>query len=87
MQTSRAPAAITRTRGERGDGLARHAAAGTLLAPATILFTIFVVLPMLEAGWYSFYRWNGFGWPTSGFSLVPKTVTSTPITSRMPMKA
>jgi raffinose/stachyose/melibiose transport system permease protein len=64
LRTSRAPAPTVRARGEGSDVLARYAAAGTLLAPATILFTIFVVLPMLEAGWYSFYRWNGFGWPT-----------------------
>src|SRR5260370_31226188 len=46
------------------EALERQAVAGTLLAPAFVLFTVFVVLPMLEAGWYSFYRWDGFGWPT-----------------------
>lgn len=49
----------------RGDALQRHLAAGTYLLPATVLFTVFVVLPMLEAGWYSFYRWNGYGMPSN----------------------
>jgi len=33
------------------------------LPPALLLFTIFVALPMAEAGWYSFYNWNGYGRP------------------------
>jgi raffinose/stachyose/melibiose transport system permease protein len=33
------------------------------LPPAVILFTLFVVLPMGEAMWYGFFRWNGFGTP------------------------
>ncbi|MFC7555032.1 carbohydrate ABC transporter permease [Pseudoroseomonas wenyumeiae] len=44
--------------------LGRNLAAGGFLAPATILFTVFVVLPVVEAAWYSFYRWNGYGIPT-----------------------
>ena len=34
------------------------------LPPALLLFTIFVVLPMGEAAWYSFYNWSGYGLPT-----------------------
>jgi raffinose/stachyose/melibiose transport system permease protein len=34
------------------------------LPPALLLFTLFVALPMVEAGWYSFFRWNGYGSPT-----------------------
>ena len=30
------------------------------LPPALLLFTIFVILPMGEAAWYSFYNWNGY---------------------------
>jgi raffinose/stachyose/melibiose transport system permease protein len=33
------------------------------LPPALLLFTVFVALPMAEAGWYSFYNWNGYGRP------------------------
>lgn len=34
------------------------------LPPALLLFTVFVILPMGEAAWYSFYNWNGYGLPT-----------------------
>ena len=34
------------------------------LPPALLLFTIFVILPMGEAGWYSFFDWSGYGPPT-----------------------
>lgn len=34
------------------------------LPPALLIFTILVVLPILEAGWYSFYDWSGYGLPT-----------------------
>jgi raffinose/stachyose/melibiose transport system permease protein len=33
------------------------------LPPALLLFTLFVVLPIAEAAWYSGYNWNGFGSP------------------------
>jgi raffinose/stachyose/melibiose transport system permease protein len=34
------------------------------LPPALLIFTVFVMLPMGEAAWYSFYNWNGYGPPT-----------------------
>ena len=34
------------------------------LPPALLLFTALVVLPIGEAGWYSFFDWNGYGSPT-----------------------
>ena len=34
------------------------------LPPALMLFTLFVVLPVGEAAWYSGFNWNGFGTPT-----------------------
>lgn len=33
------------------------------LPPALLLFTLFVILPMGEAIYYSFFKWNGFGRP------------------------
>lgn len=39
------------------------------LLPATIVFTMFVVLPMAEAGWYSLFNWNGFNRPTNFVGL------------------
>ncbi len=54
-----------RRRGRRRAALSRTATAGGFLLPATLLFTLFVVLPVVEAAWYSFYRWNGYGTPTN----------------------
>jgi raffinose/stachyose/melibiose transport system permease protein len=39
------------------------------LPPGLLLFTIFVMLPMGEAAWYSFYNWNGYGPPTQWIGL------------------
>jgi raffinose/stachyose/melibiose transport system permease protein len=39
------------------------------LPPAVLLFTIFVVMPMGEAAWYSFYNWNGYGRPETFIGL------------------
>jgi raffinose/stachyose/melibiose transport system permease protein len=39
----------------RGGGLT----ALIFLPPALTLFTVFVILPIGEAGWYGFYNWNG----------------------------
>ena len=39
------------------------------LPPALMLFTLFVVLPMFEAGWYSGFNWNGFGSPKNWVGL------------------
>lgn len=39
------------------------------LPPALLLFTIFVILPMGEAAWYSFYDWNGYLLPTHWVGL------------------
>ena len=46
-----------------------HAAA-LFLPPALLLFTVFVVLPVLEAGWYSVFNWNGYGHPTHFVGLA-----------------
>ncbi|MBO9101591.1 sugar ABC transporter permease [Rhizobium sp. VS19-DR104.2] len=39
------------------------------LPPALLLFTIFVILPMGEAAWYSLYKWSGYGAPTDFVGL------------------
>jgi raffinose/stachyose/melibiose transport system permease protein len=31
------------------------------LPPALLLFTLFIILPVAEAGWYSVFNWNGLG--------------------------
>lgn len=35
------------------------------LPPALVLFTLFVVLPIGEAAWYSGFNWNGYGRPVN----------------------
>lgn len=39
------------------------------IAPALVIFTVFVVFPMAEAGWYSFFNWDGYGTPTDFVGL------------------
>ena len=39
------------------------------LPPALLLFTLFVIMPMGEAAWYSLYKWNGYGTPTDFIGL------------------
>ena len=39
------------------------------LPPALLLFTVFVALPMAEAGWYGFYNWDGYGRPEQFIGL------------------
>jgi raffinose/stachyose/melibiose transport system permease protein len=50
-----------------GDG--RLATLVLFLPPALLLFTLFVVLPIGEAAWYSGFNWNGFGRPTNWIGL------------------
>ena len=40
-----------------------------LLGPALILFTVFVVVPVIQAGYYSLFRWNGIG-PLNNFIAI-----------------
>jgi raffinose/stachyose/melibiose transport system permease protein len=47
------------------------------LPPALVLFTALVVVPIGEAGWYSFFDWSGYGLPTHfvgwrNFSLIAR---------------
>jgi raffinose/stachyose/melibiose transport system permease protein len=62
------PVAPTSAR-RRGRGPVRNRAGGALttvvlfLPPALLLFSIFVVLPIGEAGWYSLFNWSGYGAP------------------------
>jgi raffinose/stachyose/melibiose transport system permease protein len=47
----------------------RARAALLMLPPAVILFTLFVALPLVDAGYYSLFRWNGYGRPTDFVGL------------------
>ncbi|AJY47826.1 carbohydrate ABC transporter permease [Martelella endophytica] len=39
------------------------------MLPALILFTTFVMLPMIDAAHFSLYKWNGYGTPTEFVGL------------------
>ena len=39
------------------------------LPPALLLFTVFVFLPIVQAGWYGFFNWNGYGAPEKFIGL------------------
>lgn len=47
----------------------RITAALILLPPALILFSLFVMLPLGESVYYSFFNWNGYGTPTEYVGL------------------
>ena len=40
-----------------------------LTGPALIMFLGFVIFPVVMAGFYGFFKWNGFGWPTEFVGL------------------
>lgn len=63
----RPAAGVASQRGRRLDS--RLATLLVFLPPALLLFTIFVVLPIGEAAWYSGFNWNGFGKPTKWIGL------------------
>lgn len=44
-----------------------------LLGPALALFTIFVLIAIVAAGYYSFFDWNGFGAPTKFVGIANYT--------------
>src|SRR6266446_435713 len=60
MRSSMGPLPVRRS---LRDG--RFAVLVLFLPPALVLFTLFVVLPIGEAAWYSGFNWNGFGRPTN----------------------
>jgi raffinose/stachyose/melibiose transport system permease protein len=55
--------------GRRGADIGKLSTILLFLPPALLLFTLFVVLPVGEAAWYSGFNWNGFGRPTNWIGL------------------
>jgi len=53
----------TEKRGRKRRFGGKATAAFIMLPPALILFTLFVIWPLLNAGYYSFFDWNGYGSP------------------------
>ncbi|GAA4607712.1 ABC-type sugar transport system permease subunit [Actinoplanes octamycinicus] len=53
----------------RGIGWAQRLEILALSGPAILVFCTFVILPVLLAGYYGFYKWKGFGPPTNFVGL------------------
>jgi raffinose/stachyose/melibiose transport system permease protein len=53
----------------RGIGWAQRAEIAALSGPAILMFVAFVILPVVLAAYYGFYRWKGFGVPTDFVAL------------------
>ncbi|WP_305788099.1 carbohydrate ABC transporter permease [Symbioplanes lichenis] len=53
----------------RGIGWAQRLEIVVLAGPAILIFLAFVILPVLMAAYYGFYRWKGFGVPTDFVGL------------------
>lgn len=45
------------------------AASLLMLPPALVLFTLFVVLPLIDSAYYSLFKWNGYGSPSDFVGL------------------
>ena len=63
------PAATAYTEPARRMTLNGWAIVVVFLPPALLLFTVFVFLPIAEAGWYGFFNWNGYGRPEKFIGL------------------
>ena len=49
--------------------LSKYSTLVIFIIPALTIFTLFVVLPIAEAAYYSFYRWDGYGDPNKYVGL------------------
>jgi raffinose/stachyose/melibiose transport system permease protein len=55
------PLADQASAGHRPGGRGTAFTVAVFLAPAVLLYLLFLVYPILQAGYFSLYRWNGFG--------------------------
>ena len=63
MSVTASPSVPLPSRLRIGGGSGKWTAILLFLPPAMMLFSLFVVLPVGEAAWYSGFNWNGFGAP------------------------
>ena len=63
MSATASPSVTLPARPRIGGGSGKWTAILLFLPPALMLFSLFVVLPVGEAAWYSGFNWNGFGTP------------------------
>ncbi|MDR1825095.1 MAG: sugar ABC transporter permease [Bifidobacteriaceae bacterium] len=65
---TRPPSRTSRSRG-RGIGWRGRFEVALLTGPALIIFISFVILPVVLAAWFGFYRWKGYGMPSDFIGL------------------
>lgn len=53
----------------RGSTWRERAEVAVLTVPALVVFSAFVIVPVLMAGYYGFFRWEGYGPPTDFVGL------------------
>jgi len=58
----------------------RAVTVAVFLTPAVLLFTVFVMLPMIDAAYYSLFKWSGYGVPRDlvglrNFQLLAQNAT------------
>jgi ABC-type sugar transport system permease subunit len=58
-----------RARG-KGTGRRGRLEVAILTGPALLVFVTFVILPVLLAAWFGFYKWRGYGMPTDFVGLA-----------------
>jgi len=63
LSATASPSITLSSRPRIGGGSGKWTAILLFLPPALMLFSLFVVLPVGEAAWYSGFNWNGFGTP------------------------
>jgi raffinose/stachyose/melibiose transport system permease protein len=56
-------------RGRRGADWHKRLEVALLAGPAILIFLAFVIVPVLMAGYYGFFKWKGFGPPTNFVGL------------------
>src|SRR3954467_11984749 len=61
VSTERAPSIAQPVSGRRGTDWQRWLTIGAFLLPAAVVYSLFVLFPLIQAGYYGLYKWNGLG--------------------------
>ncbi len=64
-------------RARKGNDVRTRVEIAVLAGPATIMFVGFVILPVVLAAYYGFYKWQGYGTPTDFVGLQNYTIIFT----------
>jgi len=65
--TSRLAAAPVEIQPRHRNGIGQLATLALFLLPAAIVYTLFVLVPIVQAVYYSFFKWNGLGGAPTNF--------------------